>query len=106
MDIEGHEYKALLGMKKILKYDNPVIYIELAETNISSRKKIANFLSENGYKFSYYFFHEDRFMVKGYLIELSVFITGLTVFLIRSFVFLIGSSVFLIVSSVFFWGSV
>ena len=48
MDIENFEYYALLGAKRILSEDKPVIYLELWENE--NRQKCFDLLSEYGYK--------------------------------------------------------
>jgi FkbM family methyltransferase len=46
MDIEGSEYKALLGMKQTLLKYHPILFIEVAEPNTP---KVLSFLEELGY---------------------------------------------------------
>ena len=70
MDIEGHEYRALLGSSETLKRFKPIIYIELIEHSLNrnndSLKDVYTFLRKLNYK-SYYVknleleeFHENR----------------------------------------------
>ena len=44
IDIEGHEFEALQGMKKLLNNNNSLILLEFCEESISKRQKIINFL--------------------------------------------------------------
>ena len=67
IDIEGHEYEALKGMKRLLKNNNSLILQEFCEDSISKRKKIINFLKENEYLHSYYFSKEKKFSNLAYL---------------------------------------
>ena len=67
IDIEGHEYQALQGMKKILKNNNSIILIEFFEKDIKKRKNIINLLKSFDYSYSYYFYKEKSFFKKKYL---------------------------------------
>ena len=67
IDIEGHEYKALLGMKKLLENNNSKIYIEFYSDSVQERRNIVNYLLELGYTNSYYLIKEKDFFKKKYL---------------------------------------
>ena len=67
IDIEGHEYKALLGMKNLLKKNDPKLFIEFYNDSIHERRRIINFLLNLGYSKSYYFFKKSTFFEKKYL---------------------------------------
>ena len=83
IDIEGHEYEALKGMKRLLKNNNSLILQEFCEDSISKRKKIINFLKENQYLHSYYFSKEKKFSNRAYL-DLLVKIIGSILFIYKS----------------------
>lgn len=83
IDIEGHEYEALKGMKRLLKNNNSLILQEFCEDSISKRKKIINFLKENEYLHSYYFSKEKKFSNRAYL-DLLVKIIGSILFIYKS----------------------
>ena len=67
IDIEGHEYKALLGMKKLLENNNSKIYIEFYSDSVQERRNIVNYLLKLGYTNSYYLLKEKDFFKKKYL---------------------------------------
>ncbi len=67
IDIEGHEYEALIGMKKILNNNNCLLLLEFCEESISKRRKIISFLKEKNYLHSYYFSKEKKFSNLAYL---------------------------------------
>ncbi len=67
IDIEGHEYKALLGMKNLLKNNDSKLFIEFYSDSIEERRKIISFLLNLGYSKSYYFFEKSPFFKKKYL---------------------------------------
>jgi FkbM family methyltransferase len=48
IDVEGHEYQALLGMKKLLERYHPVIMIEIHDSSLTKNETII-FLIELGY---------------------------------------------------------
>lgn len=83
IDIEGHEYEALKGMKRLLKNNNSLILQEFCEDSISKRKKIINFLKENEYLHSYYFSKEKKFSNRAY-VDLLVKIIGSILFIYKS----------------------
>ena len=56
IDVEGHEYKSLVGLKKIINEDFPVIALEQLEGQFDKIKKTTesiNFLRQNLYNFFY-----------------------------------------------------
>ncbi len=65
LDIEGGEYKALIGMEKLIKKNSPLIFIEFREKSIFARKQLINFFLKNKYLFAYYFNYEDRYVVSN-----------------------------------------
>lgn len=67
IDIEGHEFEALQGMKKLLNNNNSLILLEFCEESISKRQKIINFLKEKDYLHSYYIPKEKKFSKKAFL---------------------------------------
>jgi len=64
IDIEGAEYRALLGMKIVLEYFKPSIYIEIHQSEQDSDnehiKEIVNYLSSFGY--SIYHLESDKYI--------------------------------------------
>ena len=58
IDTEGHEYQVLVGMKKILKTNNPTIMLEFDAKKFEKNNKIIKFLTSLNYKY-FYFFDED-----------------------------------------------
>lgn len=67
IDIEGHEYEALIGMKKLLNNNNCLLLLEFCEESISKRRKIISYLREKKYLHSYYFSKEKKFSNRAYL---------------------------------------
>ena len=67
IDIEGHEFEALQGMKKLLNNNNSLILLEFCEESISKRQKIINFLKEKDYLHSYYISKEKKISKKAFL---------------------------------------
>lgn len=65
IDIEGHEYNALRGMKNILLTKDPILMIELAFKNQNQRNKIINYLENIGYKNSYFFSYNKNLECKS-----------------------------------------
>ena len=63
IDIEGHEYEALLGMKQLLLRDHPTIMIEIHESSPTKNQTII-FLMELGYKTHYRLSHCDYIFPK------------------------------------------
>ena len=56
MDIEGYEYKALMGLRNILSDDSPIIAIEQWIDQFDKNKKTPlsiDFLKKNNYNFFY-----------------------------------------------------
>lgn len=50
LDVEGHEYEALLGMSRTLKESSPIVLFEINETEIvDGTTKAKELLYENGY---------------------------------------------------------
>ena len=54
VDIEGHEYKALLGAKRILSEDFPVVLCEIEERHNSTYDRVFKLMRSLGYEVSYY----------------------------------------------------
>ena len=48
MDVEGHEYEALLGMERLLKTEKPILAIEIHETSLT-KASVFDFLEKVGY---------------------------------------------------------
>ena len=48
IDVEGHEYEALLGMKQLLLRDRPVIMIEIHDSCATKHDTMV-FLAQLGY---------------------------------------------------------
>ena len=48
IDVEGHEYETLLGMKRLLARDLPVMIIEIHDSS-PTKKEVITFLEEIGY---------------------------------------------------------
>lgn len=67
IDIEGHEYRALIGMNKILSNNKSFLVIEFCENSISKRRKIINFLISHGYLNAYVFSNNKSIFQKNYL---------------------------------------
>ena len=67
IDIEGHEYQALRGMSKILSNNKSFLVIEFCENSISKRKRIINFLINQGYLNAYLFSNNKNIYKKNYL---------------------------------------
>ena len=67
LDVEGHEFQALIGMKKIIKNNKCFLFIEFCENNVLKRKKIINLLKNHGYTHAYFFKKEKKFSKKEYL---------------------------------------
>ncbi len=67
IDIEGHEYHALIGMKKILTKNNSYLIIEFCENDVFKRKKIINFLNSHGYLNAYFFSEKKNFFKRKYI---------------------------------------
>ena len=65
--IEGHEYQALIGMKKILSKNNSYLFIEFCENDVFKRKRIINFLTNHGYSNAYFFSEKEKFFKKNYI---------------------------------------
>tara|TARA_B100000212_G_scaffold340756_1_gene322162 strand:+ start:1159 stop:2028 length:870 start_codon:yes stop_codon:yes gene_type:complete len=66
IDIEGHELKALLGSKNIIKENRPIILFEQHEKEIKNgSSKVINYLKNLGYSFyiinKKFYFGENRF---------------------------------------------
>tara|TARA_Y100000590_G_scaffold127688_1_gene145985 strand:+ start:22034 stop:22960 length:927 start_codon:yes stop_codon:yes gene_type:complete len=56
IDVEGHEYKSLSGMKNIIEKDSPIIALEQFVGQFDKKTKSTqsiDFLKENSYKFFY-----------------------------------------------------
>lgn len=62
IDVEGHEYEALLGMKKLLLRDRPVIMIEIHDSCATKNDTIV-FLIELGYVKHYKLSHCDYIFI-------------------------------------------
>jgi len=58
IDTEGHEYKVLVGMRKMLITNNPIIMFEFDAKQYSQNHKIIKYLNNLNYKF-FYFFDQD-----------------------------------------------
>jgi|LauGreDrversion4_2_1035121.scaffolds.fasta_scaffold159155_2 FkbM family methyltransferase len=58
IDVEGHEYETLLGLKKTLIKEHPTLMIEI-HNSCSTRHLTFKFLEELGYKNHYRFSHCD-----------------------------------------------
>lgn len=67
IDIEGHEYHALVGMKKIIKKNKSFLFIEFCENNFVKRKKIIKLLEDYGYTKAYFFKKKSEIFKKNYL---------------------------------------
>ena len=67
IDIEGHEYEALMGMERLLNNNNCLIIMEFCEKSISKRRKIISFLKEKNYLHSYYISKEKKISNRAYL---------------------------------------
>lgn len=67
IDIEGHEYQALIGMKKIIKNNNCLLMVEFFDEKIKKRREITNFLKKNGFTHFYYFERDKKIFKKNYL---------------------------------------
>ena len=67
IDIEGGEYRALIGMEKLIKKNSSIIFIEFREKSIFVRKQLINFLVKNDYLHAYYFNHEGRYSVGSFV---------------------------------------
>jgi FkbM family methyltransferase len=63
IDVEGHEYEALLGMKQLLIRDHPTIMIEIHDSCLTKNDTIM-FLIELGYKTHYRLSHCDYIFPK------------------------------------------
>ncbi len=83
IDIEGHEYEALKGMRRLLKNNNSLLLIEFCEESILKRRKIINFLKDNHYLHSYYFSKEKKFSNRAYL-DLLIKIIGSILFIYKT----------------------
>ena len=66
IDIEGHEYEALEGMKKLLNNNKSLILLEFCEESVSKRRKIINFLKSKEYFHSYYISKEKKISNRAY----------------------------------------
>ncbi len=49
IDVEGHEYFVLQGMKRILREGNPIITVEILENN-PFKKEMVSLIEKYGYK--------------------------------------------------------
>lgn len=58
IDTEGHEYKVLVGMRKMLITNNPIIMFEFDAKQYSQNHKIIKYLNNLNYKY-FYFFDQD-----------------------------------------------
>lgn len=58
IDTEGHEYRVLSGMKKLLKNNNPIIMYEMDAKNYLENNKTIKYLKKLNYK-HFYFFDQD-----------------------------------------------
>jgi methyltransferase, FkbM family len=67
IDIEGHEFNALQGMKKLLNNNNSLILLEFCEESTYKRQKIINFLKKKDYIHSYYISKEEKISKKALL---------------------------------------
>jgi FkbM family methyltransferase len=63
IDVEGHEYEALLGIKKILSRDHPTIMIEI-HNSCPTKNLTFKLLEELGYKQHYRLSHCDYIFPK------------------------------------------
>jgi len=63
IDIEGHEYEALLGLKKLLKKEKPYLMIEI-HNSCPTRNQTFMLLEELGYKNYYKLSHCDYIFLK------------------------------------------
>jgi len=63
IDVEGHEYEALLGLKKILSRDHPTLMIEIHDS-CSTKNLSFIYLEEIGYKNHYRLSHCDYIFPK------------------------------------------
>ena len=62
IDIEGHEYEALLGMRNMLSRDHPVIMIEIHDS-CSTKNDTMRILVELGYITHYRLSHCDYIFI-------------------------------------------
>ena len=56
IDVEGHEYKSLVGLKNTIAQDSPIIALEQLEEQFDKNTKTSdaiNFLKDNDYNFFY-----------------------------------------------------
>ena len=83
IDIEGHEYEALQGMKKLLSNNNSLILLEFCEESVAKRKKIINFLKKKEYLYSYYISKEKKISKRAFL-NLLTKIISLILFIDKS----------------------
>ena len=67
IDVEGHEFNALLGMKATLASNDSLLLLEFCEKTIYKRKRIINFLIKNKYSHSYCFTDNQNFSSHGYM---------------------------------------
>lgn len=67
LDVEGHEYQALIGMKKIIKNNKSFLFIEFCENNFAKRKKIIKLLENYGYTKAYFFKKKSEIFKKNYI---------------------------------------
>ena len=58
IDVEGHEYRVLTGMKKILINNNPILMYELDAKNYRKNNPTVKYLKKLNYKY-FYFFDQD-----------------------------------------------
>ncbi len=83
IDIEGHEYEALEGMKKLLNNNKSLILLEFCEESISKRRKIINFLKKEEYFHSYYISKEKKFSNRAYF-DLIIKIVSTILFIYKT----------------------
>ncbi len=72
IDTEGHEYKVLTGMKKLLINNNPIIMYELDAKNYAENDNTVKYLKKLNYKY-FYFFDKD-FDYYNYKIKYLIFL--------------------------------
>jgi FkbM family methyltransferase len=58
IDTEGHEYRVLKGMKKLLTNNNPILMYELDAKNYTENDVTVKYLKKLNYKY-FYFFDQD-----------------------------------------------
>jgi FkbM family methyltransferase len=62
IDVEGHELDVLIGLKNIIKKNNPLLLVEIEKRHNKNYIKVFNFLKSSGYKT--YYLNKDKFKIK------------------------------------------